>query len=861
MHLIYKKIFVALTIPILAGLGCSSSSSSSSQQGQLINVSGLTFTTSSGSIGQTGPMGEFTYTAGDIVSFYVGGVKIGEAKAEALMTPLHFVDDTAVSTTTTRVTDVTRFLMAIDHDEFVGNGIQVTNAAHNVAASLSYDYSDINQPFDMVSANSLVLAISQTKDITTPSNTAVTNFIPSDATTLLDNIFTDTGPLIVHTTPGYRNDADQSVLPLINSIDVRFSSSVKNSTVDTSSYTVTDSTGSAITGTIIASGGVAGLTSSFKPDNALTAGESYTVSLLSTILDTNDMPLPADYSFSFTVTDAQTTPVACIDTNSLSPSVTATAPSSIVNINFSMMDCSGNAITGLDAAAFSFFEGANSDPVFDDDYETYRGYPTTGFTNTSTPMIIMIDNSTSVTDTEFLAYINQAKALVATGTNHFSNLIEGQGVLIYTFDSALTDRTGTAGAYTQDALSLWNTLDALATTRPLSNQSTSFYNSINTLASTMGASSPVNKKTLVILSDAIDTSGESTFDTAFNTINNNNINVYLLTQNSNIDPVDASAFNQVSTTAEIITGITTLKARSVNYIDSLYKFQYASPKRTGPQDISFTVTDNTNLTSADTTVSPGFNSTGFVSQPSNLLTTDRKDAVVVPTTAPLTVQVVSEFAPSSSSYSWSSNVATTASVSQDATDPTRATITGVATGKTFITINDNDNNLTHTLQVYVGPKYEWDFETNSLQSWSADTGWGVTGITAADRRNGSDYALSMPGTGGLYASNLAANLKSPAIDLTRFAGGAPLLEFKYKLRNANAGDRVSVEVFDNISQSVLATLDTYITFTHDWTSVSYPLNGFTGFNDVSIRFVFTSDAIGGEYEGFQVDDIKVYPSL
>lgn len=847
MHLKHKNLLAAIAIPLFAGMGCSSSDSKPAPiSGQLINMSGINYVTSSGVQGQTDSSGEFTYKKNDIISFFVGGVKIGEAKGEAILTPLHFFDDPNVSTSTTRVTDITRFLIAIDEDEFTGNGIQVSDDAHSLAANVNADYSDTDIAFDYSAADNLVFAISNTK--TNPFITSLTvDTSAGQASTYLNTIIETTGPVVVHTTPSYRNDENLNVYPSLGSIDVRFASSIQPETVDTNSFTVTNSSGTAVTGTVTASG----LGASFDPSTALTNGSTYTVSLASSILDNNDMPFPSDYSFQFTVANAQTTAVECIDSNKLNTNVSQN--NAVITVNFNLVDCSGNAITGLTASDFNFFEGANKDPVFNDDYETYRGYPATGFQTTSNAMTIIIDNSTSVTDTEFTAYINQAKQIIATGTDHNSNLIEGQSVAIYTFDNGLTFE-----ASSQSSLDLWTTLDALATTRPASDQTTGFYAAINSAANNLGSSGNTNKKTLVILSDAIDTAGTTDFNTAFNTVNNNDISVFLLTQNSNIDAVDSLAFNEITDVTDIKTDALAMKADAVNFINSQYTFQYATPKRSGWQDVMFEVIGNSNLSDDDTTITNAFWSTGLSAPAQALRLDDGSQAIVVDPQSSETVIAVSEFAPTSSSYQYTSGSPANATVALDSSTGPSAAIVSGATNNTSadITINDATNNLSSTFTAYIGPKYEWSFEDGSLQGWSADAGWGVKSIDASERRNGSDFALSIPTT-GVYASSANANLTSPAFDLSRFTGGNPALSFKYKHRNADSGDNVQIQLLDGAS-NVVATLGTVSSFIHNWTNVTLDVSAYTG-TAKALRFVFTSDATG-QYEGFQVDDIKIYPT-
>jgi hypothetical protein len=145
-------------------------------------------------------------------------------------------------------------------------------------------------------------------------------------------------------------------------------------------------------------------------------------------------------------------------------------------------------------------------------------------------------------------------------------------------------------------------------------------------------------------------------------------------------------------------------------------------------------------------------------------------------------------------------------------------------------------------------------------------GWGITTVSADDRRNTSDFALGIPDSAdpdGLYASSVSSEILSPEMDLTRFAGGAPVLDFKYLLRNASIADNVVVELVDSsvTPPALVATLSIIDMFTHDWTEHSpISLNAHTGLPKANLRFRFTSDA-ADEYEGFKLDSVKVRPTL
>ena len=838
-----------------------------SQKGMLLDIAGLRFVTSSGVNGTTDSEGEFSYNEEDIISFYVGGIKIGEAKAESMMTTLHFIDDQNVSLETERVTDITRFLLSIDQDEYSGNGIKVGEAVHELTANDSADYSDLDVPFS--ATNELVAAISRTKGIDAPE--IVSLLSRKTAELWLNLLLDDLGPIVVHTTPTYRDEQNLSVLPSIESLDVRFSKLVDAKTIDDTTFVVTDAAGSVVEGDILVGGGAsAGLVASFYPRDALATDTEFLVTLSAGIQDVNAQSLIGEYTFSFTTSVAQASPLACIDPARLNP-IVSTEQNSVVNISFSLMDCSGNAVEDVDASNFSFFEGDSAAPVFNNLHETYRGYPGAPYIADSIDTVILVDNSTSISDADFQAYISLAKSLVATGTDNRSALLEGQRVEVFPFSSFIV---ANGARNSNNTLTLVENIDGIVND---GSPSTSFYQLITFFAQNMGAATLTNKKSLVILSDAVDTSGLSSIDSAVNAINNNGINVYLMSQNGGIDPADANAFNLVSDVATIKTDLLRLKTESENYIRSLYHFQYSSPKRgEADQLLTFDIQGNTNLSDDEKRLG-SFDSSGFDDQPPVLRLASDRQAIVVPAGGNVEASVVSEFAGGTTDYGWTAADTSVATISPDATNSSIALIEGGSVGNTSLEVNDNFNELQITagdntanpvippsnpVTIYVGDVYEYDFETG-LQGWGGATGWGSVSVSSAERLNTSNLALGIPSDGGFYPADATSSnglsLTSPTMDLSRFVGGFPVLEFKYKLRNADTNDFVVVEISLDGGENYLP-LTTLSTFTHDWKkSGTIALSAYTASDVVKLRFRFESDD-SGQYEGFMVDHVKVYPT-
>ena len=95
-------------------------------------VAGLTFETPT-KTGVTGTNGVFDYQQNELVTFSVGAVKIGQAKAKAIMTPIDFA--TTTSTDSIQAKNIARFLMLLDNDGNPDNGIVISQAVQDIAAN------------------------------------------------------------------------------------------------------------------------------------------------------------------------------------------------------------------------------------------------------------------------------------------------------------------------------------------------------------------------------------------------------------------------------------------------------------------------------------------------------------------------------------------------------------------------------------------------------------------------------------------------------------------------------------------------------------------------------------------------------
>ena len=141
-------LFLSSIVLIACGGGGDGDSEPDVVQGQFIDsiVIGLRYSTPTTS-GLTNDQGRFNYRAGETVRFYVGDVFIGEAKGQAVITPVELVSG-AVDENNDQVINIAIFLQSIDDDGREANGIRITTAASDEAAGRTVDFMQTASAFD-----------------------------------------------------------------------------------------------------------------------------------------------------------------------------------------------------------------------------------------------------------------------------------------------------------------------------------------------------------------------------------------------------------------------------------------------------------------------------------------------------------------------------------------------------------------------------------------------------------------------------------------------------------------------------------------------------------------------------------------
>jgi len=118
-------------------------------------VAGLHYVTknSAGTIthsGSTNASGEYTYNAGDEVTFSIGDIAFAPVTAKSTVTPLDIVGTSDIYDTS--VVNIARLLQTLDSDGDPSNGIEIKDAAHTAATGMSdLDFASIS--FDTAVTN------------------------------------------------------------------------------------------------------------------------------------------------------------------------------------------------------------------------------------------------------------------------------------------------------------------------------------------------------------------------------------------------------------------------------------------------------------------------------------------------------------------------------------------------------------------------------------------------------------------------------------------------------------------------------------------------------------------------------------
>ncbi len=124
------------------------------------SVAGLTYVSVGQSIttGITGSNGSFTYEDGSIVTFSIGGVTLGSAMGEDIVTPINLINNS--SSESPQVQNMVRFLVMLDADADPSNGIQISTAVRTLADNWGpVNFTSIDLATDLASIISNVASV------------------------------------------------------------------------------------------------------------------------------------------------------------------------------------------------------------------------------------------------------------------------------------------------------------------------------------------------------------------------------------------------------------------------------------------------------------------------------------------------------------------------------------------------------------------------------------------------------------------------------------------------------------------------------------------------------------------------------
>ena len=109
-------------------------------------VEGLEYAYADGQSGLTDANGEYGYSNNGTVEFFIGGISLGSATAEFLMSPLNLAATTSVSNST--ATNIARFLQVLDDDADPFNGIRITQQVRDLAVGETVNFAQTVTAFE-----------------------------------------------------------------------------------------------------------------------------------------------------------------------------------------------------------------------------------------------------------------------------------------------------------------------------------------------------------------------------------------------------------------------------------------------------------------------------------------------------------------------------------------------------------------------------------------------------------------------------------------------------------------------------------------------------------------------------------------
>jgi len=116
-------------------------------------VSGVSYSTPTHS-GTTSATGQFSYEAGETITFFIGDIQLGSVLAGPVITPLTLVGTSDPNNQ--QVINIVRLLLTLDFDGDPANGIAITAATRAAATGISIDF---NMPTADFASDATVIAL------------------------------------------------------------------------------------------------------------------------------------------------------------------------------------------------------------------------------------------------------------------------------------------------------------------------------------------------------------------------------------------------------------------------------------------------------------------------------------------------------------------------------------------------------------------------------------------------------------------------------------------------------------------------------------------------------------------------------
>jgi hypothetical protein len=160
-----------------------------SGQFKLANAAGLTYMTPSQD-GITDVSGTFLYGAGESVEFSVGGVVIGSARGQPILTPVDLVP--GGSADAEEVQNIARFLMLLDQNGDAGDGITISSGVREVAQTWQQvDFRASDLEAELVTVTSDVASV-DSRPAVLPGPAAANSLIVSNVHCAMSGFFQGT---------------------------------------------------------------------------------------------------------------------------------------------------------------------------------------------------------------------------------------------------------------------------------------------------------------------------------------------------------------------------------------------------------------------------------------------------------------------------------------------------------------------------------------------------------------------------------------------------------------------------------------------------------------------------------------------